>query len=332
MGTYIQKRLLLIIPILFIVTIITFVLMRLMPGDIIDAELAQLRDIGVPTEQIEKQRAALEKEYGLDVSIPVQYGRWLGVYPQADGNFSGIFQGDFGDSLVRKSPVIEDIAVRLPITLELSLISIIVGQILGLGIGIFSALKQDTWGDYITRSFAIMFIAVPGFWLATMVIVFPSMWWGYMPPIIYTPFFEDPIRNLRMFIIPGLLLGMMESGGTMRMTRTMMLEELRQDYIRTAWSKGLRERSVILRHALRNALIPWVTGLGLILPGLIGGAVIIENIFLLPGMGRLFLSAVVDRDYTTASSLLLIMGLLIMVGNLISDIAIGWMDPRIRYK
>jgi len=320
------------IPTMFIVTIIIFFLIRLMPGDIIDAKVAVLRERGVTIEHLETYRSALEKELGLDATIPTQYGRWLGVYPQADGSFSGIFQGDLGTSMLRHTTVLKEIATRWPVTLELSLIAIIVGQILGLSIGIFSALRQDTWGDYVARSFAILAIAIPGFWVATMVIVFPSIWWGYTPPIMLIPFIEDPIGNLRMFIIPGLLMGMMGSGGTMRMTRTMMLEVLRQDYIRTAWGKGLRERVVIIRHALKNALIPWVISVGAILPGLFGGAVIIEQIFNLPGMGRLMFDATIGRDYLVVSSLLLIMGLLIMLGNLMADIAIGFLDPRIRYK
>ena len=332
MRTYIIRRLLLMIPTMFIVTFIIFFLIRLMPGDIIDAKVATLRERGATIEHLEAYRSTLEKELGLDVSIPHQYGRWLGIAPRADGSFSGIFQGDFGTSMLKGTPVLGEIGTRWPVTLELSLIAIIVGQILGLSIGIFSALRQDTSGDYVARSFAIMCIAVPGFWVATMVIVFPSIWWGYSPPIIYIPFIEDPIGNLRMFIVPGLLMGMMGSGGTMRMTRTMMLEVLRQDYIRTAWGKGLRERVVILRHALRNALIPWAIGVGAILPRLIGGAVIIETIFCLPGMGRFMFDATVGRDYPVVSGLLLISGLLIMLSNLMADIAIGLLDPRIRYK
>jgi len=311
---------------------IVFAVIRLIPGSIVDSELAQMKEFGIPIEDREEYRAVLMKRYGLDVSIPVQYGRWIGVVPQEDGSFSGIFQGDFGTSSFRGTPVLNDIATRWPVTLELSLIAIIVGQIIGLSIGIFSALRQDTWGDYTARSFAILAIAIPGFWLATMVIVFPSIWWGWSPPIILIKFIDDPIGNLKMFIIPGFLMGMMGAGGTMRMTRTMMLEVLRQDYIRTAWGKGLRERVVILRHALKNALIPWVIGVGAMLPGLFGGAVIIEQIFGLPGMGRLLIDATLGRDYLVVSAIMLIMGSIIMFSNLTADIAIGFLDPRIRYK
>ena len=332
MRTYIIRRLLLVIPTMSIVTMLVFAIIRLMPGNIIDTEIAQMKEFGVPLQDIEEYRAVLMKKYGLDVSVPVQYGRWLGVVPQADGSFSGVFQGDFGTSSFRGTPVLKDIATRWPVTLELTLIAIIAGQILGLSVGIFSALRQDTWGDYIARSFAILAIAVPGFWLATMVIVFPSIWWGWSPPIVLIKFIDDPIGNLKMFIIPGILLGTVGSGTTMRMTRTMMLEVLRQDYIRTAWGKGLRERGVILRHALRNALIPVVIIIGMRLSTLFGGAVIIEQIFGLPGMGRLLIDATLGRDYLVVSAIMLILGLIIMLSNLVADIAIGFLDPRIRYR
>jgi len=272
------------------------------------------------------------EEYGLDVSIPHQFGRWLGVVPQADGRFSGIFQGDLGTSLITDKPVLEEIVIRWPVTFELGLLAIIVAQIIALPIGIYSALRQDTWGDYIGRSFAILCIAVPGFWLGTLVIVFPSIWWGYMPPIMLIRFTEDPIGNLRMFIVPAIILGMLMSGGTMRIIRTMMLEVLRQDYIRTAWGKGLRERVVVLRHSLKNTLIPVVTMLGPQLLLLLGGAVIIEQIFCLPGIGRLSLDAIVNRDYPMVSGALLIMSSAMVLLNLMVDLTYGYLDPRVHYK
>ncbi|GAH60157.1 unnamed protein product, partial [marine sediment metagenome] len=175
-------------------------------------------------------------------------------------------------------------------------------------------------------------IAVPGFWLATLIIVFPSIWWGYMPPIMYIPFIEDPLGNLRMFIIPAIVLGMAMSGGTMRMTRAMVLEVLRQDYIRTAWAKGLRERVVILRHTLKNALIPVVTLVGLWMPLLIGGAVILEQIFSLPGMGRLLVDATFRRDYTIVSGVMLLFGAGLVLINIVVDLTYAYLDPRVRYR
>jgi len=317
------------IPTLFIASLIIFFMIRLIPGDIIDVMVAEL--------EMEEgggivDRAALERELGLDVPILTQYGRWIGVVPGADGSFSGIFQGDLGKSLWRGTPVVEEIALRWPVTLELGLMAIIVAQLIALPIGIFSALRQDTWGDYIARSFAIFCIAVPGFWLATMVIVFPSIWWGYSPPFMLIPFTEDPIGNLKMFIVPAIVLGMVTSGATMRMTRTMMLEVLRQDYIRTAWAKGLRERVVILRHALKNALIPVVTIIGPQLALMIGGTVIIERIFSLPGLGRLALDATLDRDYPIVIAVMLILGVVIVVINLMVDLTYSYLDPRVRYR
>ena len=332
MRIYIIRRLLLIPVTLFIVSLIVFLLIRLIPGSIIDSEIAKLINMDVPMEDQEAVRAALVEEYGMDVSIPRQFGRWLGVVPQADGRFSGIFQGDLGTSLITKKPVVDEILTRWPVTFELGLMAIIVAQIIALPIGIYSALRQDTWGDYISRSFAILCIAVPGFWLGTLVIVFPSIWWGYMPPIMLIRFTEDPIGNLRMFIVPAIILGMLMSGGTMRIIRTMMLEVLRQDYIRTAWGKGLRERVVILRHALKNTLIPVVTMLGPQLLLLLGGAVIIEQIFCLPGIGRLSLDAIVNRDYPMVSGALLIMSSAMVLLNLMVDLTYGYLDPRVHYK
>ena len=332
MRIYIIRRLLLIPITLFIVSIIIFFLIRLIPGNIIDAEIAALKQQNIPIEDVEAVRAALVKEYGLDVSIPHQFGRWLGVVRQADGRFSGLFQGDLGTSLITDKPVVEEIVIRWPVTFELGLLAIIVAQLIALPIGIFSALRQDTWGDYIARSFAIMCIAVPGFWLGTLVIVFPSIWWGYSPPIMLIRFTEDPLGNLRMFIVPAIILGMLMSGGTMRIIRTMMLEVLRQDYIRTAWGKGLRERVVVIRHALKNTLIPVVTMLGPQLLLLLGGAVITEQIFCLPGIGRLSLDAIVNRDYPMVSGSLLIMSFAMVLLNLMIDLTYGFLDPRVHYK
>jgi peptide/nickel transport system permease protein len=224
------------------------------------------------------------------------------------------------------------IVSKFPVTFELGILSIIVALIIALPIGIFSALRQDSWGDYIARSFAILCIAIPGFWLGTLVMVLPSLWWGWSPPITLITFTEDPIGNLQMFIIPAIILGMSMSGVTMRMTRTMMLEVLRQDYIRTAWSKGLKERVVILRHAMKNALIPVISIVGLQIPIVIGGSVIIEQIFCLPGLGRLILDAVTYRDYSIISGFMLFIGFGIMFINLMVDLTYGFFDPRIHYR
>ena len=329
MRAYIIRRLLLIIPTVFLLSFIVFFMIRMIPGDAIDALAEQLEAFGGT---FMSSRADVEHELGLDVPVFQQYGRWMGFLPQADGSFSGIFQGDFGKSFWRAATVVEEIATRLPVTLELGFLGFIVALLMALPIGIYSSLRQDTWGDYIGRSFAIMCIAVPGFWLGTLIIVFPSIWWGYMPPIIFIPFMEDPIGNLEQFIIPAIVLGMSLCGLSMRMTRTMMLEVLRQDYIRTAWAKGLRERVVVIRHALKNALIPVITIVGLQIPFLFGGTVIIEQIFVLPGVGSLIVNATLYRDYNVLSGVLLLFGAGMMLINVVIDLAYAYLDPRIRYK
>jgi len=329
MYAYIIRRLLLAIPTVLIVSIIVFLTIRLIPGDAIDATVARMGAFGADTTVV---RAEVERELGLDVPIHVQYGRWLGVVPQVDGNFSGILQGDLGDSFWRPATVLEEIALRWPVTLQLGIMGLIISQLIALPIGIYSALRQDTWGDYIGRSFAILCLAVPSFWLATMVIVFPAIWWDYMPPVMLIHFTEDPIGNLKMFIVPATVLGMALAGLTMRMTRTMMLEVLRQDYVRTAWAKGLRERVIVLRHALKNALIPVITIVGLQMATLLGGTVIIERIFVLPGIGSLMVDATNWRDYPVLGGVMLVFGVGMVLLNLMVDLTYGFLDPRIRYK
>ena len=332
MRTYIIKRLLLLIPTLIIVTMLIFLLIRLVPGDIIDAMVAAERtqDPMSPA-QIREFREAMEKRLGLDVPIYHQYARWIGVVPQPDGNYGGIFQGTLGVSWQKRVSVVELISIKWPVTLQLGLMGIIVSQLIALPIGIYSAMRQDKWGDYVGRSIAILGISLPGFWVATMVIVYPSIWWNYMPPIMLIRFTDDPIGNLKMFIVPAIVLGMGMSGISMRMTRTMMLEVLRQDYIRTAWAKGLRERVVVIRHALKNAAIPVITLIGLQVPVLIGGTVIIEQIFCLPGMGRLIIGALLGRDKLLLCGVVLIFAALLVLVNLLVDLTYGFLDPRVHY-
>jgi len=316
-----------LIPTLLLVTLVIFFVVRLIPGDIIDAMLA------VPGAwDMVIDRAVLEQELGLDAPALVQYGRWMGVVPQGDGGLSGIFQGNLGASWWLRMSVVELVALKWPVTFELGIIGLIISQLIALPIGIYSALRQDTGGDYIARTFAILCISIPGFWLGTMVIVMPAIWWDHMPPIMLIHFTEDPIGNLTMFIIPAIVLGMALAGVTMRWTRTQMLEVLRQDYIRTAWAKGLRERVVILRHTLKNALIPVVTVIGLQVPVVIGGTVIIEQIFCLPGMGRLMIDATMNRDESLISGIILIFAVGIMLINLMVDLIYVYLDPRIHYK
>jgi len=325
MRAYIIRRLLILIPTLILVSLLIFFLINLIPGDIIDAMQAETPDVAL-------DRAGLERKLGLDKPLIVQYGRWVGIAPQADGSLSGLLQGDFGISWWRKTPVLKLVALSWPVTLQLGLMGLIISQLIAFPVGIYSALRQDKWGDYISRSFAILCISIPGFWLGTIVIVFPSIWWGYMPPIMLIRITEDPIGNLKMFIIPAIIVGMAMAGMLMRLTRTMMLEVLRQDYIRTAWAKGLSERVVTLRHALKNALIPVITIIGLQAPILMGGTVIIEQIFSLPGMGRLILSATLHRDETLIGGLMFIFAAVLVLINLVVDLTYAYLDPRVHFK
>jgi len=313
------------IPTLLLLSILVFFTVRLIPGDIVMAMQAQSISEGVV------DRAVIEEKLGLDVPTIVQYGRWLGIVPWK-GEFNGIFQGSLGNSWWRRTAVTTLIGQSWPITLELGLLSIIVAQIIALPVGVYSAMRQDRPGDYAARSFAIFCIAVPSFWLGTMVILLPSLWWGYMPSISYIPFGRDPIGNLKMFIIPAIVSGMALSGIEMRMTRTMMLEVLRQDYIRTAWAKGLKERTVIVKHAIKNAFIPVITVLGIQIPVLIGGTVIIETLFQLSGMGRLLVNAANNRDLPLISGITIVFAGALVIINLVVDLAYGFLDPRVRFE
>ena len=317
MRAYIIRRTLLIIPTVLLVSFIVFFMIRLIPGSIVDTMVSQYQYATA------MDKARIEHALGFDVPIIVQYGRWMGNI---------ILHGDLGKSLWTNQPIINELKARWPVTMELGILGIVIAQLIALPVGIYSAIRQDKIGDYFARSFAIMAIAVPNFWVATMVIVFPSIWWNYMPSIRLIHLTVDPIGNLKMFIIPAIVLGMEFSGMTMRMTRTMMLEVLRQDYIRTAWAKGLNERVVIIRHALKNALIPVITILGWQLPVLIGGTVIIENIFQLPGMGQLIINATQQRDYTIVSAVMFIFAFAILLINLLVDMTYAFLDPRIHYK
>ena len=274
---------------------------------------------------------------GLDVPVYVQYGRWIGVLSTPDwitkeSHFNGILQGTLGDSLYGNWAVGERILSRLPVTIQLGVMAIVIGLVIALPVGIYSAIRQDTAADYAGRTAAIIGMATPNFWLALMVMLYPAIWWGWSPPLELIPFTEDPLGNLGVFIIPSLILGTASAAMTMRLTRTMMLEVLRQDYIRTAWSKGLNERVVIIRHALKNALIPVVTLIGLQLPILVGGAVIIENIFNLPGLGQLMLSALEERDYPVVSGVNLFFATMVVGINLMIDLIYPYLDPRVRYS
>ena len=301
MQAYILRRLLLIVPTMVIVSIIVFSTIRLIPGDVIDY-MVSTRYFTVDA------AVSLREKLGLNLPAHVQYGRWI----------TGAIRGDFGESLITSLPVTETILQRLPRSMELGALSLLFALLIALPVGIYSGMNPESIGDQILRSIAILFICIPSFWLGTMILILPAVWFRWSPPMHFVSFWEEPLTNLTLFIIPAIVLGMWLSGVTMRLTRTMMLEVLRQDYIRTAWAKGLRERVVVLRHALKNALNPVLTMVGLQLPVLIGGAVVVEHIFNLPGIGSLVVTTLAQRDYTILSALNLMMAVFVLLVNVIA--------------
>ena len=314
---YVIRRILLLIPTFIILTMLVFLSVRLIPGNVVDATMAKLE-----FDMQEIDREQVERMLGLDKPIYVQYATWVGDL---------VLKGTLGNSFIGAFTVEERIAGRFRVTLELGLISIFIALIIAIPVGIYSAVRQDAAGDYVGRSVAVLGLATPNFWLATIVLIYPAIWWAWAPPTDLVYFLDNPLQNIWLYTIPGLILGTAMSAGTMRMMRTMMLEVLRQDYIRTAWSKGLRERMIILRHVIRNALIPVVTLIGMQVPIIIGGSVIIENLFALPGLGRLAVNALIDRDYPVVSGINLIFASLVMGLNLVVDILYAFLDPRVQH-
>ena len=298
-------------------------MLRLVPGSVADIIISQAVRSGNIGSAAVMDVDEIKRALGLDVPVHVQYGRWIGDI---------VFRGSLGDSLIKNVPVTDLIIGKLAVTIELGLLAVLFSNIVSFPIGVYSAIRQDTVADYTGRTIAILFMAVPSFWIATMIMIYPSIWWKWSPSVDLVPFMENPLGNLKVFLIPSFLLGMAMAGDNMRMTRTMMLEVLRQDYIRTAYSKGLREGVVVLRHALKNALIPVVTLIGAELPVLIGGSIIIEQIFSLPGTGRFLIQALEQRDYTVVAGINLVIATVVVVVNLIVDLSYGYLDPRVRYN
>jgi peptide/nickel transport system permease protein len=316
MQRYIIRRLLLMIPTLFGVTFVVFLLVRSIPGDVADI-ISGSYGAASP-----EARAALQKEFGLDQNIPKQYVTWIGEVGRLD----------FGKSLLSGRTVSGELQARLPVTLELGVIAILFSLLISVPIGVISAVRQDSAADYIGRSFAISLLSAPGFWIGTILITLAGRYfvWG-IPPRTYPGFTDDPISNLKAMAVPGFILGGALAGGVMRFTRSSMLEVLRQDYVRTAWAKGLSERVVVIRHALRNALIPVVTLIGLQLPIVVGGSVIIEQVYSIPGMGRYYIASVNQHDYPVIQAINLIVASVVVFANLGVDVLYSVIDPRIRY-
>jgi peptide/nickel transport system permease protein len=316
MRTYIIRRVLLMIPTLFLLTVAVFMIVRALPGDVVETIVGQY------TPLTQGDRNQVRHELGIDRPWYQQYGDFIG----------NAFKGDLGTSLVNQQPITKDLKRRVPVSVELGAMALFIGVIIAVPVGVLAAIRQDTLIDYFTRSSAIALIAIPSFWLGTMVEVYPNIWWNWAPPIQYHSFLADPQGNLYILIFPATILGIGLSGAIMRLTRAEMLEVLRQDYVRTAWSKGLRERTVVMRHALRNTLIPVTTLIALQIPVLIGGTVVLEGIFSIPGMGAYLLSAASSKDFPVIQAVTLLVGIVVVVSNLAVDIAYAYLDPRIRYS
>jgi len=310
---YALKRLLVAIPSLLIASVIVFSLARLVPGDVVTLMMEENQY----AQDLEEMRAKL----GLDRPIYRQYVEWMGR----------MARGDLGQSLYTGKPVLHELAWRLPVSLELGTVALVFAVLIGVPIGIVAAVRQDTLRDYVARSSAILGLSVPGFWLGTLVVVLPAIYFGWSPPIEFTRLDENPWRHVAQFLLPGFLLGVASAAAIMRLTRTQLLEVLRQDYVRTAWSKGLAEPGVVLKHSLKNALIPVVTVLGIQIAQILSGTVIFESIFGLPGMGRFLFDAITERDYPVIQGINLVIVATIVLVNLVVDVAYAWLDPRIRY-
>jgi len=312
---YVLRRVLLAIPTLFLVSVIVFALMRYMPGDVVTR---MVEGHGyAPTMD------ALRRELGLDRPMHVQYLDWIGAV---------VTRGDFGTSYWTRQPILEEFARRFPVTLELALLTIVVSVVIGTAVGIVSAARQDSAVDYSGRVAAILALSVPYFGLAVLVVVLPSIWFKWTPVWTYVAFSTDPLANLKILGVPALVFGVTRAGPIMRIMRSALLDALRQDYVRTAWSKGLAERAVVLRHALKNAMIPVISLVGLQMPLYIGGSVIIEAIFRLPGVGLFFFEALTRLDYPVVQSVNLIIAAMVVGLNLAIDLTYAFLDPRIRYR
>jgi peptide/nickel transport system permease protein len=309
-----MQRLLLVIPTLLGVTIAISLLVRFIPGGAASAFCSE----GCTQEQVND----INRSLGLDRPWPRQYADWV----------ARAIRGDLGEGFQNRRPVAQDIKTRLPVTFQLGLMAMLVGLMIALPVGIISAIRQDTLIDYVARSSAVAWLSIPSFWLGTLIIAYGGKLWGWAPPLTYKPFFQSPTENLTITLLPALLLGAALSGTVMRLSRAQMLEVMRQDYIRTAWSKGLRERTIIARHAIRNAFIPVVTLVGLQVPVLVGGSVIVETIFNVPGIGRYLVTAIGQRDYPIIQGVNLVVASVIVLTNLVVDVSYSLLDPRVRYS
>lgn len=318
MLRYLIHRLMLMIPTLIGVAILVFFLLRLMPGDPVATMLMGDGGANVPAHVLEAERARL----GLDKPIYVQFLKWFG----------GVLQGDFGYSMWTGKSVVHEIGIRLELSMQVAVMATILAILLALPLGTLSAIYKDTWIDHTIRMFSIAGLAVPSFWLGMIIILLLLNYFSWIPPLTFTPFFEDPWLNLSQLIWPAIAVGYRYSSVATRMMRSSILEVMQEDYIRTARAKGVFERLVIARHAMRNAMLPVVTVIGLEFAFLIGGLVVTEQVFNLNGIGKLFVQAVARGDYTLIQGLVLLVAVFFVLINFVIDLMYGFLDPRIRYR
>ena len=316
MKGYIARRLLYAIPTLIGVSIIIFIALRVIPGDPVSIMFGT-QAVNIRPED----RAKIEAELGLSDPLIIQYGNWL----------KDIGTGKLGNSFRRADTVLDLIKARGPLTVEIAVISMLLSWLIGLPVGVISALKQNSLIDYCSRVFTIFFLSIPSFWLASLIILGMLLQWGYGPPIGIINLWEDPIRNIQLIWGPSVVLGLAVSAYIARMTRSTLLEVIHEDYIRTARAKGLRERLVIIRHALRNTMLPIVTLSGVLFGFLLGGTVVVEQAFNVPGLGKAMIEAFIELDYMVIQNLVLLYGAAFVAINLLIDISYAWLDPRIRY-
>ncbi len=319
MGAYVLRRILLGVVTVWLVTLLVFTGLRVVVpmfyGDVVDIIAGEYGRSDPALMQ------TLREQYGLSQNVGKQYVQWIG----------DLLRGNLGESLFNGRSILQEMKARLPVSVELGLIGLLSAIFLAVPMGIVSALMQDRWPDYVLRTYAVGSSSVPSFWIAIMIITFGSIWFRWAPPIKFAYFTTDPIQHIKIMLLPGLLIGLTPSGGLLRIMRSQMLEVLRQDYVRTARAKGLTESTVLVRHALRNSLIPIVTIIGLELPNLIAGTVLFEVIFVLPGMGRYIVSSISNLDYPVVQGINVIFAVLIVASNLLVDVSYGFIDPRIRY-
>lgn len=319
MKAYATKRVLLFLPTIVLTTIVVFGLFWIVPGDVATLILVGADGEDTATiEDIEKLRA----ELGLDRPIHIQYGEWLW----------NVLRGDLGTSLWYRVPVTEELRDRFLVTLELSVMAIVMAFIVGVPLGVLSAVKQDTAVDYASRVFALIGVAMPNFWLGVLIIYGLAYWAGWLPPLGYASLWDDPILNMQQLVFPAMVLSFSNLGLTARVTRSSMLEVLREDYVRTARAKGLRELVVLGRHTLKNALLPVITISGYQFAGLLGGVIIIESIFVVPGVGSWTIQSIHHRDFVVLQGVIVLVAVVILTLNLIIDLFYGVLDPRIRYQ